>query len=32
MARLPELDEKRLTAEQWEIYNRIKSVRGQVRG
>jgi 4-carboxymuconolactone decarboxylase len=32
MARLPELDEERLTAEQREIYDRIKSVRGQVRG
>lgn len=32
MARLPELDYERLTAEQREIYDRIKSVRGQVRG
>ena len=32
MARLPELDEERLTTEQKEIYDRIKSVRGQVRG
>ena len=32
MARLPDLDEKRLTPEQKEIYDRIKSVRGRVRG
>ena len=32
MARLPELDEAGLTTEQKEIYDRIKSVRGQVRG
>jgi hypothetical protein len=32
MARLPELDYERLTPEQREIYDRIKSVRGQVRG
>lgn len=32
MARLPEIDEERLTGEQKEIYNRIKRVRGQVRG
>ena len=32
MARLPEIDEKKLTTEQRETYNRIKSVRGQVRG
>lgn len=32
MMRLPELDEEALTAEQREIYDRIKKVRGQVRG
>ena len=32
MTRLPELDEEALTAEQREIYDRIKKVRGQVRG
>lgn len=32
MARLPELDYDRLTTEQREIYDRIESVRGQVRG
>ena len=32
MTRLPEIDAERLTLEQREIYERIKSVRGQVRG
>jgi 4-carboxymuconolactone decarboxylase len=32
MARLPEIDADRLTSEQKEIYERIRSVRGQVRG
>ncbi len=32
MARLPELDEERLTAEQREVHDRIKGLRGQVRG
>jgi 4-carboxymuconolactone decarboxylase len=32
MARLPEIDAERLTPEQKDMYERIKSVRGQVRG
>jgi 4-carboxymuconolactone decarboxylase len=32
MARLPEIDEEKLSPEQREVYGRIKSVRGQVRG
>ena len=32
MARLPELDETKLTSEQRKIYDDIKRVRGQVRG
>ena len=32
MGRLPELDENTLSADQRKVYQRIKSVRGQVRG
>ena len=32
MARLPEIDAERLTLQQREVYDRIKSVRGKVRG
>jgi 4-carboxymuconolactone decarboxylase len=32
MARLTEINTERLTAEQREVYERIKNVRGQVRG
>ena len=32
MARLPEIDETKLSSEQKQIYNEVKRVRGQVRG